>query len=65
MRSGEVYTLPAAWAEYQADNERVMRRTVEQNFQDLRNDLVEVRDKTDKVAALSMRRHQFLLMGAR
>ena len=46
------------------NNEGVARRSIEQYFQDLRNDIIESRDKTDKAASLALRRHQFLLMGA-
>ena len=64
MRTSRTTTLPSAEPEYRMDNERIMRRTAEQAFDDLRSDMVEVRDKTDKPASLAMRRHQFLLMGA-
>ena len=64
MRTSETITLPVAAHEYGQTTEQTMRRTVEQTFQDLRNDVIEVRDTTDKVASLAVKRHQFLLMGA-
>lgn len=65
MRTSEFLTLPSTLAIYDPNNEQTTRRTIEQAFQDLRNDIIEIRDKTDKVASLSMKRHQFLLMGSR
>ncbi len=64
MRSPETVTLTTAPSEYDSFNEQSLRRQIEIAFQDLRGDVIEVRDKTDKVASLAMRRHQFLLMGA-
>ena len=61
MRTSETITLPIATAEQVSD--QTLRRAIEQAFQDLRLDMVEVRDKTDKASSLAMRRHQFLLMG--
>ena len=65
MRTGEVFTLPSVSRGYDRNDEKRMRRTVEQHFADLRADVVENRDTSDKVASLALRRHQFLLMGAR
>ena len=65
MRTPEIISLPVAREDFDLQNEQTMRRTVEQMFSAMRNDLIEVRDKTDKEASLSMRRHQFLLMGAK
>jgi hypothetical protein len=63
MRTGETFTLPKAKNDHDLLNELTMRRTVEQHLQDLRTDVVEIRDKTDKQASLANRRFQFLLMG--
>ena len=64
MRSSETTTLPAAMAEYDVHNEQVMRRVIEHALLDLRTDIIDNRDMTDKTASLSQRRMQFLLMGA-
>lgn len=64
MRSPETIRIPSASQQYDMNSENVSRRTVEQHFQDLRNDIIETRDKTDKSASLALRRYQFLLMGA-
>ena len=64
MKSPAVVTLPVAAEQYDGNDEQVMRRTVEQGFQDLRSDVVDNRSKTDKDSSLALRRFQFLLMGA-
>ena len=64
MKSPAVVTLPVAADQYDGNDEQVMRRTVEQGFQDLRSDVVDNRSKTDKDSSLALRRFQFLLMGA-
>jgi hypothetical protein len=64
MRTSQTPNLPITTPEYNADNEQVMRRTAEQYLQDLRNDIVTIRDQKDKSTTLAIRRHQFLLMGA-
>ena len=64
MRSSETTTLPTVTPEYDLHNEQVMRRVAEHALADLRADIVDSRDMTDKIASLSQRRVQFLLMGA-
>jgi hypothetical protein len=64
MRSTEVVTLPLARYEYSEQDERTTRRTIEQAFADQRQDIVENSTKTSSTSSLSMRRFQFLLMGA-
>lgn len=64
MRTPEIISLPVAGEKHDIHNEQTMRRTVEQMFAAVRNDMIEIRDKTDREASLSMRRHQFLMMGA-
>ena len=63
MRTNETTKLPSPNPEYDFNNEMVMRRTVEQSIQDLRADIVDVRDSNDSASSLARRRHQFLLMG--
>jgi len=63
MESSEKVTLPITALEYSVDNQRVISRTIEQAFDDLRIDLVNNRDTNSKPASMALRRHQFLLMG--
>jgi hypothetical protein len=65
MRTGQTFPLPRVTPEHDEHNEATMRRTVEQHLEDLRNDVVEIRDKGDSPSSLALRRFQFLLMGAR
>ena len=64
MRTPETIRLPSASLQYDMNNEIVARRSIEQFFQDLRNDILETRNASNKSASLAQRRHQFLLMGA-
>lgn len=57
-------TLPVARADYDAENEQVTRRTIEQALQDVTSTVEGNRDKTNKLSSLALRRFQFLLMGA-
>jgi len=65
MRTSETTTFPVAGPEYSNDNERRHRRLTEQAFNNLRQDVVDNRDGRHSTASLALRRHQFLLMGAR
>lgn len=64
MRTPESIRLPDPQIEYDLQNEQQLRRAVTVGLQDLRNDVVGIRDNTDKTSSLAIRRHQFLLMGA-
>ena len=57
-------TLNTAPVEYEKVNERVTRRTIEQNFQDVASDLHNVKTQNDKDGSLSLRKYQFLFLGA-
>jgi hypothetical protein len=57
-------TLPVARPDYDAENEQVTRRTIEQALQDVTGTVEGNRDKTNKLSSLALRRFQFLLMGA-
>jgi len=57
-------TLNTAPVEYEEVNERVTRRTIEQNFQDVASDLHNVKTQNDKDGSLSLRKYQFLFLGA-
>jgi|TARA_R110002020_G_scaffold92042_2_gene223182 hypothetical protein len=52
---------PAGYEEY---DESMSRRTIEQNFQDVGSDIHAVKIQADKDASLSLRKYQFLLLGA-
>lgn len=64
MKSQQSLTLPLALFEHDYRNEQTMRRTVEQGYQDLRNDVVSIDTKRSTPESLALRRFQFLLMGA-
>jgi hypothetical protein len=50
--------------EYDAQNEAVTRRSIEQTLQDVKADVELAKTQGDKDGSLAMRRFQFLLMGA-
>jgi hypothetical protein len=56
--------LNVAPSEYDETNESVSRRTIEQNFQDVSSDIQSVKTQSDKDSSLSLRKYQFLLLGA-
>ena len=56
--------LNSAPPEYEEVDESISRRTIEQNFQDVSSDLHSVKIQDDKDASLSLRKYQFLLLGA-
>ena len=60
------YYLPLniATTEYKEENERVTRKTIEQNFQDVASDLHNVKTQNDRDGSLSLRKYQFLFLGA-
>ena len=50
--------------EYEEYDESMSRRTIEQNFQDVSSDIHSVKVQTDSDSSLSLRKYQFLLLGA-
>ena len=56
--------LNTATIEYEEINEMVTRRTIEQNFQDVASDLHNVKTQNDRDGSLSLRKYQFLFLGA-
>ncbi len=56
--------LNRAPQEYEEYDESMSRRTIEQNFQDVSSDIEAVKVQADKNASLSLRKYQFLLLGA-
>jgi|TARA_R110001583_G_C5475708_1_gene393275 hypothetical protein len=57
-------SLSQAPQEYQEVDESISRRTIEQNFQDVGNDIHDIKIQNDRDASLSLRKYQFLLLGA-
>tara|TARA_R110002153_G_scaffold19239_4_gene66458 strand:+ start:787 stop:990 length:204 start_codon:yes stop_codon:yes gene_type:complete len=56
--------LNRAPQEYQEYDESMSRRTIEQNFQDVSSDIHAVKIQADSDSSLSLRKYQFLLLGA-
>ncbi len=56
--------LNIATEKYEQVNESVSRRTIEQNFQDVSSDIHSVKTQSDRDSSLSLRKYQFLLLGA-
>ena len=56
--------LNRAPVEYEEYDESMSRRTIEQNFQDVSSDIQAVKVQADRDASLSLRKYQFLLLGA-
>ena len=56
--------LNRAPQEYQEYDERMSRRTIEQNFEDVSSDINSVKVQADSDSSLSLRKYQFLLLGA-
>ena len=50
--------------DYEEYDESMSRRTIEQNFQDVSSDIQAVKVQADRDASLSLRKYQFLLLGA-
>jgi hypothetical protein len=56
--------LNVAPSEYDETNESLSRKTVEENFKDVSSDIQSVKTQSDKDSSLSLRKYQFLLLGA-
>ena len=56
--------LNSAPQEYEEYDESMSRRTIEQNLQDVSTDIHSVKMQSDKDSSLSLRKYQFLLLGA-
>ena len=56
--------LPVPLEEYDNQNEAVTRRTIEFAFDQIETDIDAAKKRDDKTTSLSLRRFQFLLMGA-
>tara|TARA_R100001377_G_scaffold79211_2_gene57341 strand:- start:2879 stop:3085 length:207 start_codon:yes stop_codon:yes gene_type:complete len=49
---------------YQKEEESIFRKMVEQNFEDVSSDIHSIKTQEDKDSSLSLRKYQFLLLGA-
>ena len=58
------HPLNRAPEQYQEYDESMSRRTIEQNFQDVSSDIHSVKVQADSDSSLSLRKYQFLLLGA-
>jgi len=56
--------LNSAPEEYEERDESLSRRTIEQNFQDVASDVYDVKTQNDRDGSLSLRKYQFLFLGA-
>jgi len=56
--------LPLPNSEYDEVNEAITRRTIEQAIQDVNSEVGTVKTMQQSSVSKSIRRHQFLLMGA-
>ena len=64
MKASSNTVLPMAKVNYVADDEQTMRRTIEYALADLWQDVSDGHELKNKPSSLSLRRFQFLLMGA-
>ena len=65
MAHSKSIALPLAQQEYNSNDEAVTRRIIEQAVQDLSIDIGRLRKMQDITISKSIKRHQFLLMGAK
>ena len=57
--------LPIASFEYDQKNESANRRLIEQALQDINSEIGTLKTMQQSVVSRSLKRHQFLLMGAK
>jgi len=65
MAEKTVVPLPIASAIYDIVNESLTRRQLEQALQDIQSEMGLLKKMQQSVTSKSVRRHQFLLMGAK
>jgi hypothetical protein len=65
MAHSKSIALPLAQQEYNSNDEAVTRRIIEQAVQDLGIDIGRLQKMQDVTISKSIKRHQFLLMGAK
>ena len=56
--------LPVAPTEYSNIDQSILRSTLEGTIVDINSDIGGANEMKNKISSLSVRRHQFLLMGA-
>ena len=65
MASISAPPLPLPLPDYELVNEQITRRTIEQLFQDVFSEINGVESLKTSAASKAVKRHQFLLMGAK
>jgi|TARA_R100000234_G_C5003503_1_gene181492 hypothetical protein len=65
MADIKTLALPTPNPEYNSDDEAVTRRILEQTIEDLNVKITRVQRLQDTMTSKAMKRHQFLLMGAK
>jgi|TARA_B100001248_G_scaffold86637_1_gene63369 hypothetical protein len=65
MASKSAPPLPLPLPDYELINEQITRRTIEQLFQDVFSEINGVESLKTSAASKAVKRHQFLLMGAK
>ena len=65
MASKSAPPLPLPLPTYELSNEQITRRTIEQLFQDVFSEINGVESLKTSAASKAVKRHQFLLMGAK
>ena len=65
MASKSAPPLPLPLPDYELINEQITRRTIEQLFQDVFSEINGVESLKTSSASKAVKRHQFLLMGAK
>ena len=65
MASKSAPPLPLPLPDYELINEQITRRTIEQLFQDMFSEINGVESLKTSAASKAVKRHQFLLMGAK
>ena len=65
MASKSAPPLPWPLPDYELINEQITRRTIEQLFQDVFSEINGVESLKTSAASKAVKRHQFLLMGAK
>ena len=64
MAEKSAIPLPVAPTEYSNIDQSILRSTIEGTIVDINSDIGGANQMKNKISSLSVRRHQFLLMGA-
>ena len=65
MAELKTITLPIPNGKYDENDESVTRRILEQSIEDLNVKLTRMQNMQESITSKSIKRHQFLLMGAK